>query len=90
VQDASAFKLLLASVCAKYEQTKIPGPQGQPTAESLQATTYYWAAVGEVKKRLLDPKDGISEGVIGTVLGFACLDVSTNSLASSSESNRRK
>jgi hypothetical protein len=51
---------------------------GNETAwpKSVYATEYFWKAVADVQKRLLDPKDGVSDAIIAAVIMFAWQDVS--------------
>jgi hypothetical protein len=74
--DKSAFQLTLgnAAYCFNKETGLYQGElfdRGE-TAESM---SFYTMAMESVKRRLRDPIDGVSEGVIGSVLGFACHDV---------------
>jgi hypothetical protein len=43
--------------------------------ETTEAMTYYTMSLKSINKRLQDPVDGVSEGMIGAVLGLACHDV---------------
>lgn len=70
MSDSSAFHITLAhaSILLAREHNQWAGE----TAESMK---HYTTSVHAVSKRLQDSVDSISEGVIGTILGFACLDV---------------
>lgn len=46
-----------------------------------QSITLHSRAINSIRKRLLDPVLGISDGVIGTVLAFACFSHRTNDWA---------
>jgi hypothetical protein len=74
--DRSAFQLTLgnAAYCFNKETNLYRGEvfEGGETEESMK---FYTMAMESVKRRLRDPVDGISEGVIGSVMGFACHDV---------------
>jgi hypothetical protein len=48
---------------------------GDKDAETVESMRYYTMSLHSVTKRLQDPVDGVSEGVMGTVLGFVCHDV---------------
>jgi hypothetical protein len=50
---------------------------GDQDAETAESVKYYTMSLHSVTRRLQDPVDGVSEGVMGTVLGFACHDVSS-------------
>ena len=71
MSDESAFQITVANAAMIYGADAVHKPS--ETAESMN---YYSMSLQSVNKRLQDPMDGISEGVIGTVIGFACHDVS--------------
>jgi hypothetical protein len=48
---------------------------GSRNLENTESMALYTMSLRSVNKRLQDPVDGISEGVIGTVLGLVCHDV---------------
>lgn len=70
--DKSAFQLTMASAAVIYGVEA-----GDRQSETVESLKYYNMSLQSVNMRLQDPVDGISEGVIGTVLGFACHDVSS-------------
>jgi hypothetical protein len=48
---------------------------GNKQVETTESMKYYTMSLDSINKRLQDPVEGFSEGVIGAVLGFACYDV---------------
>jgi hypothetical protein len=74
--DKSAFQLTLgnAAYCFNRE-TGLYSGEVFDSGETEESMKFYTQAMESVKKRLRDPIDGVSEGVIGSVLGFACHDV---------------
>lgn len=74
--DKSAFQLTLgnAAYCFNRETGLYRG-QVFDSGETEESMKFYTMAMESVKRRLRDPIDGVSEGVIGSVLGFACHDV---------------
>jgi hypothetical protein len=68
--ERSAFHLTLAN-SALFLTAEI----NKRIIENAESIDHYTMAVKLTEKRLQDPIDAISEGVIGTVLGFACHDV---------------
>lgn len=70
MSDASAFQLTVANAAVVYAAGD--GDRLRETPESLK---HYNMAVQSVNRRLQDPIDSVSEGLIGAVLGFACHDV---------------
>jgi hypothetical protein len=71
--DQSAFKLSMANASMFLAQRKDPdGFRYETCSESL---TYFGQCLSLVTKRLEDPKDRLSEGVITTILGLICHDV---------------
>jgi hypothetical protein len=65
MSDSSAFHLTLAHA------SQFLAEAGE-TSESMK---HYTTSVRTVSRRLRDPVDGISDGIIGTILGFVCYDV---------------
>jgi topoisomerase IA-like protein len=70
MSDDTAFNITLAHASNMLAQSRNEGK-----GETREALQYYTSAMQAVSKRLQDDKDGTSDGVIGTILGFACLDV---------------
>jgi hypothetical protein len=70
MSDTSTFQLTVANAAVVYAAGA--GDKFRETPESLK---HYNMSVRSVNKRLQDPVDGISEGLIGAVIGFACHDV---------------
>lgn len=71
--DHSAFKLSMANASMFLAQRKDPdGFRYEACSESLK---YFGQCLSLVTKRLEDPKDRVSEGVITTILGLICHDV---------------
>jgi hypothetical protein len=73
MEDPSAFQLILGDASVLYAQHVNGTSDGR--SMSMEATTYYTAVVREVSSRLADPVDGLSDGLISTVVGLACEDV---------------
>jgi hypothetical protein len=70
MSDISAFQITVANAALYYAAGA--GDRLQETPESLM---HYNMSVQSVNRRLQDPVDGVSEGLIGAVIGFACHDV---------------
>lgn len=71
--DQSAFKLSMANASMFLAQRKDPNSfRYEACSESLK---YFGQCLSLVTKRLEDPKDRTSEGVITTILGLICHDV---------------
>ncbi|QKX60564.1 uncharacterized protein TRUGW13939_07709 [Talaromyces rugulosus] len=71
--DQSAFQLSMANASMFLAQRKDPdGFRYETCSESL---TYFGQCLSLVTKRLEDPKDRLSEGVITTILGLICHDL---------------
>ena len=68
--DQDSFVLSLASASNMLAQRY--DPLCLETAESMK---YYTATVEAVGRRLRDTRQRISDELVGTVLGFTCLDV---------------
>lgn len=75
MSDTSAFYLTLAK-----SSLLLSREFSHHHKDTTELTELYTASVGSVSKRLEDPVDGISDGVVGTIVGFACLDVSTRAI----------
>ena len=71
MSDSSAFNITLASAYLALARES-----RQPAGETTESMKHYTNSVHAVSKRLRDPVDSTSDGVIGAILGFACLDVS--------------
>jgi hypothetical protein len=69
--DRDSFSITLA-----HASNLIAQARDQGYAETRESLKYYTSAVQAVSKRLQISTDSTSDGVIGTILGFACLDVS--------------
>jgi hypothetical protein len=70
MSDSSSFHVTLAHASSLFAGGVNENPT--ETTESLQ---HYTASVQDVSKRLLDPVENTSDSIIGTILGFSCLDV---------------
>jgi hypothetical protein len=70
--DESAFYLTMANAAVLFGRET-----GSREAQTNEAMKYYTKSLQSVSKRLQDPVDSVSEGVLGTVLGFVCHDVGT-------------
>ncbi|CRG86883.1 hypothetical protein PISL3812_03895 [Talaromyces islandicus] len=71
--DQSAFKLSMANASMFLAQRKDPdGFRYETCSETLE---YFGQCLSLVTKRLEDPKDCVSEGVITTILGLICHDL---------------
>ena len=70
MSDSSAFHITLAYASMLFAQE-----HNQCTGETIESMKHYTTSVHAVSKRLQDAVDSTSDGVIGTILGFACLDV---------------
>jgi hypothetical protein len=70
MSDSSSFHVTLAHASALFA----PGPH-EDLSETTESLKHYTASVQAVSRRLQDPVESISDSIIGTVLGFSCLDV---------------
>jgi hypothetical protein len=68
--DQDSFNLTLASASNMLAQSKDPS-----CVETVESMNFYTASVEAVSRRLRDPRDRISNELVGTILGFTCLDV---------------
>jgi len=75
MSDSSAFHITLAHASILLAQE-----HNQLNIETTELMQHYTATLHAVSKRLQDPVDSISDGVIGTILGFACLDVRSSDI----------
>jgi hypothetical protein len=78
LSDSAFFNEILSHVAA-YVFTLRNGLQNRD--DCTQSIALHSRAIHSVRKRLLDPVLGISDGVIGTVLAFACFSHRTNDWA---------
>jgi hypothetical protein len=68
LEDRSAFHMLLSNAAnTLVERSGLGG---------LEETRYYTLSLSSVNERMNDPQQRVSEGLIGAILGLACLDVS--------------
>ena len=72
--DATAFQLCMANAAMFMAQRQQPEMYQYETC--TEALEYYGKTLGQLTKRLEDSNDCTSTGVITTVLGFICHDVS--------------
>lgn len=81
--DKSPFQLMLgnAAYCF-HKETGLYRGEVFDRGETEESMGFYTQAMESVRRRLRDPVDGVGEGVIGTVLGFACHDACVSSLFS--------
>jgi len=70
MSDSGAFGITLASASLALAQES-----RQAARDTTESVKHYTTSVHAVRKRLQDPVDRTSDGVISTILGFACLDV---------------
>jgi hypothetical protein len=70
ISDSSAFQITLAHASILLAQA-----HNQWTGETTESMKLYTTSVHAVSKRLQDPIDSTSDGVISAILGLACLDV---------------
>jgi hypothetical protein len=69
MQDPAGFRQILCS--SAMHMSRLRGE-----AESTEAIDFSTHAIQSVNRRLMDPVIGISDGIIATVLAFACHAVS--------------
>jgi hypothetical protein len=74
VADPTAWRMALATANIRLIILKTENPF--LIAEDRDTLQLYTECLGQVHKRLQDPRDCTSEGLITAVLGFACQDVS--------------
>jgi hypothetical protein len=76
MSDSSAFHITLAHASILLAQEP-----NQWTGETTESMKHYTTSVHAVSKRLQDPVDSTSDGVVATILGFACLDVRSSGIS---------
>lgn len=69
--DEDSFNITLA-----HASNLLAKHQGLGYFETEESIKYYTITVQAVSKRLQAPSESTSDGLIGTILGLACLDVS--------------
>lgn len=74
LSDASALNVTLAT--ALLVQDRETDRQAGRPIDNIEAAEYYSKALGQISRRLSNPSDCTSTGVIVTILGFICHDVS--------------
>lgn len=87
IADRCSFYLCLANGAMFYHQM-IEGGSYEYSAYD-ESAKYFSHCIGLVAQRLGRRDDGVSEGVITTVLGFLCHDVSVETLVTSAKRSRR-
>ncbi len=68
--DAAAFHQILSNSALHLGSLKTEG-----TPETLESIKYHSEAVKSVQERIADPIRGITDGIIVTIIAFACHDV---------------
>jgi len=76
MSDSSAFHITLA-----HASNLLAQEHNQWTGETTESMKHYTTSLHAVSKRLQDPVDSTSDGVIGAILGFACFDVRSSGIA---------
>lgn len=71
--DYTAFYLSMASALLFWDWRK--GVMSREFFDNPEATKYYFIALDQLSKRLNDPQECASPGVIATILGCLCHDV---------------
>lgn len=78
LSDPTTFYMSLANTLLLWNRIR-----GQSNiieyTDSPESMKYYFEAADQLSKRLLDPQDRVSVGVIATVLGYMCHDVRLSS-----------
>lgn len=72
--DPTAFKLSMASSMLFWDQVH-GKPDNKGYHENPESTRYYFEGLGQLSRRLRDPRDCVSAGVIASILGCICHDV---------------
>jgi len=85
VVDSSAFYLSLANAALFLSRVNQQG--GLEYSDCIESANYYSECLNQVTKRLASRTEGISQGVITTILGFLCHDVRTLSARTSHANN---
>ncbi|EXJ76030.1 uncharacterized protein A1O5_00538 [Cladophialophora psammophila CBS 110553] len=74
LSDPTALKLSMASSSLFWDQA-----HGKPDSveynDNPESTRYYFEGLGQLSKRLRDPRESVSAGVIASILGCVCHDV---------------
>lgn len=73
--DASAINLTLAIALLDWNQRR--GAMAPGVADNSESTRYYLEALKGLSRRLNDPVKCTSTGVIVTIIGCLCHDVSS-------------
>lgn len=71
MQDPAGFRQILCS--SAMHQARLRGEVESLNTEAIDYSTH---AIQSVNQRLMDPVQGISDGIIAAVLAFACHAVS--------------
>ncbi|KAF1988955.1 hypothetical protein K402DRAFT_327329 [Aulographum hederae CBS 113979] len=75
LSDPSAFHLLLSHAALFRSSGKMFSKPYDDVEENDEAVKHYTLSLRSVSSRLHDAADGVSEGLIGSIVGFACHDV---------------
>lgn len=79
LSDATAFNLWLAQVVVIRDGISHEDRMDSPDREYLlnsEANKYYSKSLSQLSHRLSNREECISSGVIATIMGFICIDVS--------------
>jgi hypothetical protein len=68
--DAAAFHQVLSNSALQLASLKAEGTQ-----ETVESMRYHTRAIESVQQRISDPVLGITDGIIVTIIAFACHDV---------------
>jgi hypothetical protein len=80
IQDATAFHLCLANA-ALFVNKHLTRGVGLEYGDYGESAKHWGTCLGQLTKRLPDQVDGVSLGIVTTVLGFLCHDVGISSSA---------
>jgi hypothetical protein len=75
MRDRAAINLTLATAATRRQRLRDPQCSSDPVENQI-ASKYYSRCISQLCGRLDDRLDQLSDGVIVTMLGLACSDVS--------------
>ncbi len=79
--DSTALNLTLASAVLAFDARK--GIEATEFADNAESSQYYSESLRQLSRRLTDPVERVSPGVIAAVIGCLCHDVCQGSPQSS-------
>ena len=69
--DLSFYQVIMANASILYDSAR----KGLRRSETAESAKHLAISIHTLSKRLQDPVDCVSEGILGAVIGLACHDV---------------